>query len=135
MAPQTGGEKKFKPHNKKQLQVFLKLLLDERKRVLKELGQWDETLSNTQQGADGDLSSYSFHMADQASDDYDRDFSLGRASDEQNVLYLIDEALKRIEEGAYGSCLQCSKSIAKKRLAALPYTELCIECQTKNEAK
>jgi RNA polymerase-binding protein DksA len=74
-------------------------------------------------------------MADQASDDYERDFSLGRATDEQKVLYAIDEALKRIEEGIYGSCLQCGKRISKKRLNALPHSELCIECQKSKEEK
>ena len=93
------------------------------------------TLNKSQRESSGDLSGYSYHMADQASDDYERDFSLGRATDEQNLLYKIDEALKRVEEGTYGSCLQCNKPIAKKRLAALPYTELCIECQSKNEKK
>ena len=74
-------------------------------------------------------------MADMASDDYERDFSLGRATDEQKILYKIDEALKRIEDGSYGFCPQCSKAIAKKRLAALPFTELCIDCQKSNEVK
>jgi RNA polymerase-binding protein DksA len=74
-------------------------------------------------------------MADMASDNYEREFSLGRASDEQGVLYRIDEALKRIEEGTYGGCLQCGKLIPKKRLAAVPYAELCLECQKKNDGR
>ena len=95
----------------------------------------EESLKTSQRDAAGDLSGYSYHMADMASDNYEREFSLGRVSDEQNLLYLIDEALKRIGDGTYGSCLQCSKQISKRRLDALPHTELCIDCQTKNESK
>lgn len=121
---------------KKDLKKFRDLLIAERNKVGGDLSYITEnTLKKSSREASGDLSGYSFHMADQASDDYDRDFSLGRASDEQDALYVIDEALKRVEEGTYGSCLQCNKPIAKKRLVALPHTELCIKCQTKNEKK
>ena len=72
-------------------------------------------------------------MADMASDNYERDFSLGRATEEQKLLYAIDEAMKRIEDGTYGSCLQCGKPVSKKRLIAVPHTELCIDCQKANE--
>ncbi len=127
---------KLKRMLKKELNKFKILLLAERNKVGGDLSHITEnTLKKSAREASGDLSGYSFHMADQASDDYERDFSLGRASDEQQVLYVIDEALKRVEEGTYGNCLQCNKPIAKKRLAAVPYTELCIECQTKNEVK
>lgn len=91
------------------------------------------TLNKSARDASGDLSGYSYHMADQASDDYERDFSLERATAEQKILYFIDEALKRIDDGTYGNCLSCGRQIAKRRLAALPYGELCIECQKKKE--
>lgn len=121
---------------KAELKKYKILLLAERLKVGGDLSHITQnTLNKSQREASGDLSGYSYHMADQASDDYERDFSLGRASDEQTLLYRIDEAMKRVEEGTYGSCLQCNKPIAKKRLAALPYTELCIECQAKNEKK
>src|SRR5258706_7563577 len=59
---------KLKAMPKKTLQHFEKRLLEERKRVLKELGHYDETFGSTPQGADGDLSAYSFHMADHGTD-------------------------------------------------------------------
>ena len=118
------------------LKKYKALLIAERQKIGGDLSYIAQnTLNKSQRESSGDLSGYAYHMADQASDDYERDFSLGRASDEQNHLYKIDEALKRVEEGTYGSCLQCNKPIAKKRLSALPYTELCIECQSKNEKK
>ncbi|MFH1190214.1 MAG: TraR/DksA C4-type zinc finger protein [Candidatus Omnitrophota bacterium] len=93
------------------------------------------TLNKSARDASGDLSGYSFHMADQASDDYERDFSLERATSEQKLLYFIDEAIKRVNDGTYGSCLSCGKRIAKRRLVALPHSELCIECQKKKEIR
>jgi RNA polymerase-binding protein DksA len=127
---------KLKKMSKKDLKKFKELLIGMRSQVGGDLSHITEnTLNKSARDASGDLSGYSYHMADMASDDYERDFALGRATDEQQALYSIDEAMKRVEEGVYGNCLQCNKPISKKRLAALPNTELCIECQKKNEEK
>lgn len=127
---------KVKSMPRAELKIYKTLLIEERKKVGGGLSHIAEnTLNKSQRDASGDLSGYSFHMADMASDDYERDFSLGRATEEQKMLYLIDEALKRIEDGTYGGCPQCGKSISKKRLKALPHSELCIECQKSNEGK
>ncbi|MDO8524902.1 MAG: TraR/DksA C4-type zinc finger protein [Candidatus Omnitrophota bacterium] len=118
------------------LKKYRKLLLTEREKATGVLSHIAETtLNQSQRDASGDLSGYSYHMADMASDDYEREFSLGRATDEQKVLYRIDEAIKRAKDGTYGSCLQCGKLIPSRRLAAVPYSELCIHCQKANEAK
>lgn len=132
------AEKKFKIKRlpKKILKKYKELLLKEREKIgggLNHIAQ--DTLKTSQRDASGDLSGYSFHMADMASDNYEVEFSLGRASEEQDILYSVDEALKRIGDGTYGSCTQCGKQIPKKRLDALPHTELCIACQAKNEGK
>ena len=127
---------KIKKMTKTELKKYKEILLKEREKVGGDLSHIAEnTLNKSQRDASGDLSGYSYHMADMASDDYERDFSLGRATDEQKLLYGIDEAFKRIEDGTYGNCVQCNKPIPKKRLKALPYTELCIDCQKKNEKK
>lgn len=127
---------KLKKMPKTELKKFKQILFREREKAGGELSHIAEnTLKKSQRDASGDLSGYSYHMADMASDDYERDFSLGRATEEQKLLYMIDEALKRIEDGTYGNCAQCHKSISKKRLTALPYTELCIECQKSQESK
>ena len=133
---QEPKEKKFKIKRmpKKALKKYKALLLKEREKIgggLNHITQ--EALKTSQRDASGDLSGYSFHMADMATDNYEREFSLGRASDDQDILYAIDEALKRVEDGTYGNCPQCGKQIPKKRLDAIPQTELCIVCQSKNE--
>jgi DnaK suppressor protein len=113
----------------------VKLLLDERKRVLKELGQWDETLSNTQQGADGDLSSYSFHMADQGTDAMEREKAFLMASKEGRFLWHLNQALRRLYQAPekFGKCEQCGEDISYERLDALPHARLCINCKEKEE--
>lgn len=133
-------KEKKKPRIKKLpktvLRKYKELLIKERDRVGGELSHIAETtLNKSQRDSSGDLSGYAYHMADMASDDYERDFSLGRATDEQKMLYFIDEAMKRIKDGTYGSCLQCGKPIPARRLAALPYSELCIDCQKSKEPK
>lgn len=102
-------------------------LMDEIERIAK------GTLRTSQRDASGDLSGYTFHIADMASDNYDREFSLGIATNEQRTIFEIDEALKRIEEGIYGICTSCEKAISKRRLAAIPYARYCIKCQEEEE--
>jgi DnaK suppressor protein len=127
---------KLKKLPRKVLSLYKKLLIEEREKVGGELSHITEnTLNKSQRDLSGDLSGYSFHMADMASDDYERDFALGRATSEQGVLFAIDEALKRVEEGVYGLCQSCSKTISKQRLKAVPHAALCIECQKKNDMK
>lgn len=122
--------------NKKDLEKYKKMLLKKREDVITEMKNiTKDTLNKSQREASGDLSGYSFHMADQASDNYDREFSLNLASDNQKLVYAIDDALRRIKDKAYGRCLKCNKEIGRRRLRAVPYAILCIECQRKEEAK
>ena len=134
--PEKTKKIKIKRMPAKELKKYKALLLKEREMIGGGITHiTEEALKTSQRDASGDLSGYSFHMADIASDNYEREFSLGRASDEQNLLYSIDEALKRVEDGTYGSCSQCGKQISKKRLGAVPHADLCINCQTTDEGK
>ena len=131
----TGGGEKYKPMTKKNLAHFEKRLLEERRRVLKELGHYDETFGNTPQGADGDLSSYSFHMADQGTDAMEREKAFLFASQEGRFLWHIDEALRRLYKTPekYGQCHSCGNEIMFERLDALPHARYCINCKQKEE--
>jgi RNA polymerase-binding transcription factor DksA len=77
---------------------------------------------------------YSMHMADAATDSFDRDLVLGLVSFEQEGLYEIDAALKRIEDGTYGICELTGKPIPWERLAAIPWTRFSIEAENQLEA-
>lgn len=83
----------------------------------------------------GDASAFGMHQADAGSDAYDRDFALSLLSQEQDSLYEIDQALKRIEVGTYGVCEMSGKAIPKARLEALPFTRYTVECQAEIEKR
>jgi RNA polymerase-binding protein DksA len=118
---------------RRQRAAYKKLLLEKREEILGEINHIAKENLKSQKEASGDLSGYSYHMADMASDSYDRELSLNIASGEQEIIYEIDEALKRIDEGGYGRCLLCNKRIPVRRLKAVPYTKHCIQCQAKEE--
>jgi len=131
----TKSEKKPKPMSKKQLQHFEKRLLEERRRVLKELGHHDELFNKSDQAADGDLSTYSFHMADQGTDAMEREKAFLFASQEGRFLWHIDQALRRLYKSpeTFGKCHNCGQEIAFERLDALPHARYCIECKQREE--
>ena len=86
-------------------------------------------------GDSGDVSGHVLHMADVATDMYDKEFSLGLASKDREILQKIDDALKRIEDGTYGFCLGTGKPIGQARLQAIPYAEHCLKYQEELEKK
>ena len=122
---------------KKDLKHFEKRLLQLRERALKDLGHYDESFSNTIQGADGALSAYSFHMADQGTDAMEREKQFLFASKEGRLLYHIDEALRRLylTPAAFGVCEECEEKISFERLDALPHARLCIKCKEAQERR
>src|SRR6516162_7074334 len=77
--------------------------------------------------------SYSMHPADAATDSFDRDLVLGLASFEQEGLYEIDAALRRIDDGTYGVCELTGRPIPWKRLEAVPWTRFSIEAERRVE--
>jgi RNA polymerase-binding protein DksA len=122
--------------NKKELEYFKKLILQRKEELLDELQHsLEDTLKKSPREAAGDVSGYAFHMADLATDTYDREFSLDLASNERQLLYEINEALKRLQEGNFGICEECKSSISKTRLKAIPYTRLCLKCQETKEKR
>lgn len=121
--------------NKKQLAHLEQRLLAERARVMKELGYYGESFNATLQSSDGDLSSYSFHMADQGTDTMEREKQFLFASQEGRYLWHVNEALRRLYSSpeTFGTCHSCGQSIAFDRLDALPHARLCISCKEKEE--
>ena len=81
-----------------------------------------------------ELAGYSLHMADSGTDNFDRDFALSLLSSDQDAIYEIEEALKRIEKGTYGVCELTGKSIPKARLDAIPWTRFSAEAERDLEA-
>src|SRR5262249_4410756 len=80
-----------------------------------------------------EMASYSLHMADSGTDNFDRDFALSLLSSDQDAIYEIEEALKRIEKDTYGICELTGKSIPRARLDAIPWTRFTVEAQAQLE--
>ncbi len=119
------GDEKLSPFLKKQKAKLLQLrdsLLDAM------MGVSRDTLRARAEGSEA--SAFGMHQADAGSDAYDRDFALSLLSQEQDALYEIEEALKRIDGGTYGTCEMSGKPIPHARLEAIPFARYTVECQT-----
>ena len=95
------------------------------------MGVSRDTLRSRAEGSEA--SAFGMHQADAGSDAYDRDFALSLLSQEQDALYEIEEALKRVDAGTYGVCEMSGKPIPHARLEAIPFARFTVECQTQIE--
>jgi DnaK suppressor protein len=73
------------------------------------------------------------HLADHASDVFDRELDDTLEENAEQVVHEIDAALARLEDGTYGTCAVCGKEIPEERLAAIPYATLCIDDRRRQE--
>jgi DnaK suppressor protein len=80
-----------------------------------------------------EMAGYSLHMADSGTDNFDRDFALSLLSSDQDAIYEIEEALKRIEKNTYGICELTGKPIPRSRLEAIPWTRFTVQAQAQLE--
>jgi DnaK suppressor protein len=132
----TNGRPVAGPKKEVKLTPFLKMQR-ERLQLLRDTmldsmaGVAKDTLRSRPEGSEA--SAFGMHQADAGSDAYDKDFALSLLSQEQDALYEIEEALKRIENGTYGVCEMSGKPIPPARLEALPFARLTVECQAEFE--
>jgi RNA polymerase-binding transcription factor DksA len=116
------GQVKVKPEWAK----YQEHLLELRERLLAQM-------SGLAKESAEEMSNYSLHMADSGTDNFDRDFALSLLSSDQDAIYEIEEALKRIEKDTYGICELTGKPIPKNRLDAIPWTRFTVEAQSQLE--
>jgi DnaK suppressor protein len=117
-AASPNGKAKIKPHWAK----YYRHLLELRDRLLQQM-------SGLAKESAEEMSNYSLHMADSGTDNFDRDFALSLLSSDQDAIYEIEEALKRIEKNTYGVCELTGKPIPLPRLDAIPWTRFTVEAQ------
>lgn len=79
-------------------------------------------------GTSGDLSQHRTHIADQGTENYQREMASRLKSLESQTLRDIDDALKRLASGTYGICSSCGGQISKARLQIVPHARLCMKC-------
>jgi len=114
--------------NKKELDVVKKNLLVRRHEIINKLSEAQDQSKLNETDIAQDL-------ADKAESSYTKEFLLSLSNAERDELLQIDAAVKRVVKGEYGICQSCHKEIGKKRLAAIPWTPLCIDCQERSESE
>jgi RNA polymerase-binding transcription factor DksA len=117
-AKAAADPKKVKP----EWQKYCQRLLELREQLLRQMNGLAKESAQ-------ELPGYSLHMADSGTDNFDRDFALSLLSSDQDAVYEIEEALKRIEKKTYGVCELTGKTIPKARLEAIPWTRFTVEAQ------
>ncbi len=118
----ANGGVKIKP----EWQKYYNTLLGLRERLLAQMNGLAKESAET-------VTSYSLHMGDAGTDNFDRDFALSLLSSDQDAIYEIEEALRRIEKGVFGVCELTGKQIPKARLEAIPWTRFTVEAQAQLE--
>ena len=111
---------------KAEWQVFYDRLLELREQLLRQMNGLAKESAQ-------EMASYSLHMADSGTDNFDRDFALSLLSSDQDAVFEIEEALKRIERNTYGVCELTAKAIPKARLEAIPWTRFTVTAQAQLE--
>ena len=118
----------------KDLKRFEELLLGERQRLLRELGHLEKNvLKRSLRETSGELSGYSFHMADVGTDAMEREKAFHFASAGGRALLDVDDALRRLYGGEYGHCESCGNPVSPERLEVVPHARLCLDCKQKEE--
>jgi RNA polymerase-binding transcription factor DksA len=105
---------------------YYRRLLDLRDQLLRQM-------SGLAKESAQEMAGYSLHMADSGTDNFDRDFALSLLSSDQDAVYEIEAALRRIERGTFGVCEVTGKTIPKARLDAIPWTRFTVEAQAQLE--
>jgi len=111
---------------KKEKEFYKKKLLERKKEIIDKLSEIYYESKEVEPDIVQDV-------GDKAESSYTKEFLLSLSDAERKQLFLIDEALKRIEDCQYGTCLMCNRAIVEKRLGAIPWAQYCIHCQEKAE--
>ncbi len=114
---------------------FREALLEERDRVTAAIQNLHADHPGTISDETGEDAVYDNHLADTATETYDRELDYTLEENSEHVLRDIDAALRRIEDGTYGTCTNCGKQIPEERLEARPWATLCIDCQRDRERR
>ena len=112
--------------DKKKLESFKKRLEERQQALRKAVSRTEEDGRIADQDTAQDI-------ADRAASSYTKEFLFSQSNNERQLLQMVETALQRIREGAFGECVNCGNEINSKRLEAVPWTRYCIACQEKLE--
>lgn len=112
--------------DKKKVRAYQEMLADKRRALTGVVSSTEDYEREAGQDTSQD-------PADIASNAYTKDLLFSQSSNERHILRLVEEALRRIEVGSYGYCVNCEEEILQKRLDAVPWARHCIKCQDLQE--
>jgi RNA polymerase-binding protein DksA len=116
--------------NDKELSFFRDLIVEQKNEILENARRLRESLIDENTGDYvGDNSTFSMHMAEQGSDEMEREKAYMFIQRDEKHLFYLENALERIAKKTYGLCISCGRSILKARLEAVPITSHCINCK------
>jgi len=114
----------------REIERINKKLLKMQEEILSEMGRFeDKTLHKNRKENTGEVSSFTTHPADMGAETAEHEKAYILASNESNLLVLVEKALTRIEDGSFGICVECGGKIPLDRLRAIPYALYCMECK------
>lgn len=114
--------------------ILEKYLSDEKQELLKQIESLEKGLDLTLSYSTGELSMYDNHPADMGDELFERSKDTALLDNAKLLLAQVETALEKIENGNYGVCSKCGKTIPIERLETIPWAEACIECQREDEA-
>lgn len=114
--------------NRKERETYKKKLLKKKEEIIHKISEAHNETKEVEAGIAQDV-------VDKAESSYTKEFLFSLSDSERKQLFLIDDALRRIEKGEYGLCQMCHKEIGKKRLEVVPWAPFCIDCQEKEEQR
>ena len=113
---------------------FRERLLEERKRVGAAIQYLrEEHPGSLEEEIEESVGTSDNHLADTATATLDREIDYTLEENSEQALAQIDDALRRIEDGTFGTCRTCGQPIAPERLEAMPWATQCIDCKRKDE--
>jgi DnaK suppressor protein len=132
----TPPPKHYKRHRRTHLSAgelshFKKLIIEQKNEILENARRLRESLVDENTGEYvGENSTFSMHMAEQGTDEIEREKTFMFIQRDEKHLFYLESALERIEKKTYGLCTSCGKPIEKGRLEAVPITQHCFKCKT-----
>lgn len=112
--------------DKKKVEAFRKQLLEKQQDLLR-------AVSNAKQDGREADEEVTQDVADKAANSYTKEFLFHQSDDHRRILQLVNDALRRMDAGTFGTCVACQEEVESKRLTAVPWARHCIECQEKQE--
>lgn len=117
--------------DKEKVEYFRKRLCEEKGNIYQVIDrlQEDMGLGDSLKDSTSELSSYDNHPGDIATETFEIEKNRALKANEVTHLRMVEDALSRIDAGSFGKCKFCGKEIDNERLEAIPFADLCIECE------